>query len=111
MKPYIKIVFVLAIVLFSMDSYGQRWKKDPTYSPHNYKHPNKAAVAKEADSKRFKDIKYVDALVPVSSNYKAQNQIVMREPRRVQVISEPAKNINRNRNYKQQFAPTIRRKS
>ena len=110
MKSYIKIVFFLAIGLVSINSYGQRWKNDPTYSPNNYKHSNKAVTARNADTARLKEIKYVHALVPVSNNYKAQNLVVMREPKKVQVISVANRDETTTRNYKQQFAPTTRKK-
>jgi hypothetical protein len=110
MKSYIKSVFFLSILLFSLDSFGQRWKTDPTYSPNNYKHPNKATIARNADTARLKDIQYVHALVPVTNNYKAQNLIIMREPKKVQVISVADRNKAVTRNYKQQFAPTTKKK-
>ena len=110
MKSYIKTVLFLAIAFFSLDGYGQRSKNDPTYSRNNYKHPNKASIARNADTARLHDIQYVHAIVPANKNYKAQNLIVMREPQKVQVVSVADRSKTSTQNYKQQFAPTTRKK-
>jgi hypothetical protein len=111
MNNYKSIIFLISAILISLSGYGQKWKSDPSYSVHNYKHPNKAAIAKKADTARLQNITYMEALVPVSRNYKAQNVGVARKPQTVQVMSLPSKNTLINGNYKQQFAPSARKKN
>jgi hypothetical protein len=109
MNNYKNLIFVVTLTLISIASYGQKWKNDPSYSIHNYKHPNKADLAKKADLARLEEIPYVKAMVPVSRNYKAQNLQIARKPEVVSVISVPSRNATTNRNYKQQFAPSGRK--
>ena len=108
MNPYIKIIFAFVIVFISFASYGQRWKNDPTYSPHNYKHPNKAAAAaKEADVSK---VEFAEVWAPVTRNYKAQNITNERVLVKVPVLaSSETSNVRTNRNYKQQFVGTRRK--
>lgn len=48
-------------------------KNDPTYSVNNYKHPNKAKIAKENSKDEFAAVIYVESKNKASRNYKQQN--------------------------------------
>ena len=48
-------------------------KNDPTYSANNYKHPNKAKIAKENSKVDFSAVSYVESKNNDSRNYKQQN--------------------------------------
>jgi hypothetical protein len=62
--------------LYAQQSLGVKQHKDPSYSVHNYKHPNKARVAKEmkaaeSNPQQFVIVnEYVDAPIESRSNYK-----------------------------------------
>jgi hypothetical protein len=109
MNIYKSLIFIASLMMISMGSYGQKWKNDPSYSIHNYKHPNKAEAAKKTDTARLKEILYVKALVPVRDNYKAQNLVFAKKQEMVQVISLTSHGKSINRNYKQQFTPCKRK--
>ncbi|GAB3885084.1 hypothetical protein [Spirosoma agri] len=54
MKNAIALLTGLSLLAFSTSTYAQddrKLRNDPTYSTHNYKHPNKAAVARRWEDK------------------------------------------------------------
>ncbi len=64
-----KITLIFALVATFQIAFGQdRSKHDPTYSMHNYKHPNKAAHAMKDKSKKRNQLEKVS--VSVAENYK-----------------------------------------
>jgi hypothetical protein len=56
------------LILLSMLTYGQNLKNDPTYSVNNYKHPNKAALARKLDLDKVTKFEIIK--VNVNNNYK-----------------------------------------
>ena len=106
------IVFATSYNVFAQDNH----KYDPTYSIHNYKHPNKAKVAKER-------IKYdtsgtyvyvAPAEIERNRNYKQQNNLGksystgVRRAYKGEAIPSKKEPVNQNsvfsnRNYKRQF--------
>jgi hypothetical protein len=59
MKKLITGICIVSLMGLS-DIYAQHdkitWKNDPTYSVHNYKHPNKAAAAKKLQKQNIAQI-------------------------------------------------------
>lgn len=71
MKTFLSIYFMLAVVSTTVSA-QVNYSKDPTYSVHNYKHPNKAAVAKEKNLDRLIHLEYVESGNNAPVNYKQQ---------------------------------------
>jgi len=116
MKNTFKIwATVLGISAFSIA--GAQTNSDPTYSVHNYKHPNKAAKMKaiqdakpEIYLEQTNKKAQADNGLTASANYKGISASKS-DVREFKVSDAPeAKPFflgNANRNYKQQFPATI----
>jgi hypothetical protein len=64
-----KLMIASILTLVTSLTFGQkRLEHDPSYSIHNYKHPNKAAYAKEHNLDKSENLKAVNVLE--SSDYK-----------------------------------------
>lgn len=113
---------MLVVLLGLHMSYAQRVMNDPTYSPNNYKHPNKAAYMKKKLGSQ--PVVYVEEVteensnkqdnsLTSSSNYKGMNASnskikkfrVTNAPAVAPLQMAPAQNGN----YKQQFRPSQRK--
>lgn len=123
MKAVIKSILIMLVTLFGFHiSYAQRVMNDPTYSPNNYKHPNKAAYMKKKLGSQ--PVVYVEEVTEEStdkqenslnsaSNYKGMNASspkikkfrVANAPAIAPIQMAPAQNGN----YKQQFRPSQRK--
>lgn len=97
-------IWLSILMTISSITYAQKLNSDPTFSAHNYKHPNKAktpqAVKKNSN---------VDCQVPYvrPENYKASNLLFKRIPISVAGnFSWQKEEIQRN--YKQSFRPRPR---
>ncbi|MFQ3576781.1 MAG: hypothetical protein SNJ77_10135 [Cytophagales bacterium] len=96
MKKSVLIGLVIAAV--SISANAQKWKNDKSYSTRNYKHANKAKVAKEAGMENTEANAYaskdskIDNYKNQSVNFEIKNQNV----NKAEVPSMPV-------NYKQQF--------
>ena len=107
------LAFVLGISAATL-AIAQKNVSDPTYSSHNYKHPNKAAKAKAIEEAKptlnLREVKSAeqkpDNSLSASANYKGisaekanyKQFVVSDAPEAIPFIIEP-----RNANYKQQF--------
>ncbi|MBC7390224.1 MAG: hypothetical protein H7329_13490 [Opitutaceae bacterium] len=118
-----KLMFLVLVCLtwLSYQSYSQSTQNDPSYSVHNYKHPNKAARAKEIqDSKpvvyleeiREEDQKESNSLT-MDPNYKTMSP-TKSKIKKYRVVaapcSQPVNTVSNNGNYKQQFQPRTKSK-
>lgn len=99
-------ILSIAILLHSLiDGYSQN-RRDPSYSVHNYKHPNKAEEAAKNDYDHLQKFEYQKIRGNAHRNYKAQNQtsstyeagVVPAAP-----IEKRTNSVFSNRNYKRQF--------
>jgi len=101
-----KIAFGLLVTGITVTSavMGQNINTDPTYSIHNYKHPNKVKEAREANKDHVLSFGYVRSKKWFSHNYKQQNNNLnqpiegglipsKKEPRSSNALTDP-------RNYK-----------
>ncbi|HEY0109542.1 MAG TPA: hypothetical protein VGB67_07945 [Fibrella sp.] len=103
MKSITTLLIGICLLAYSVRAKAQdedKLRKDPTYSTHNYKHPNKAAVARRWEAKEgvpvYKPLPQDIRL----SNYK--NQLPGQPPYGgVMVPHTPNENLA-NRNYKMQ---------
>ena len=84
-----------------------KYKYDPSYSVHNYKHPNKAAIAKKHQLDPLITIEYSrprPAMDKVQRNYKAQGAPIQRQPSGAVIPVAPYKekfnSMNSPANYK-----------
>jgi hypothetical protein len=79
------LVFFLVLVTHSMQAQSPvvfKYKYDPSYSVHNYKHPNKAALAskyKLDPAITFKYIKVTPIADNAQRNYKNQGVRIQRQ--------------------------------
>lgn len=100
-------LFLTAAVAFCIMHTANAQSNDPTYSVHNYKHPNKAQVAKALDLDKQLHLPYVEPSADNSSaNYKAQAKPVGISQHGALIPSQGIeKNVNameNPRNYKRQ---------
>src|SRR6187399_1886384 len=96
-----KFILFLVLIQFGNAAMAQK-RRDPSYSVHNYKHPNKAAEAKAEGYDDLQKLDYTDVKGTTHRNYKAQNQSPAQEGAVVpQQPVEKAKNsVFSRRNYK-----------
>jgi hypothetical protein len=93
------LILLSAMFLAGTFAFGQnRFDNDPSYSVHNYKHPNKAAYAQKY--KKDKSLKVTIVSAKKNDNYKQtfskaadSEKAVMKEGRRVKT----------NRSYKHPY--------
>jgi hypothetical protein len=98
------ILILCFLTLLIKHSFAQHFK-DPSYSVHNYKHPNKAAEAREKNYDHLQHFEYANEETPSHRNYKAQNHPVTGGGG-ILPTAPTEKNINSihsRRNYKRQF--------
>lgn len=76
MKIIQSYLLVLGLLAFAGQVSGQdsqsKLRKDPTYSTHNYKHPNKAATARQWESKSGVAVEQPQSGNANLANYKRQ---------------------------------------
>ena len=94
-----RILIFSCMILGGHIAFSQSPKNDPTYSENNYKHPNKAAWARE--HKRDKATEFATGTVEQNENYKQQfNQPKASE--KAIIISKPDHNKSR-KSYKHPY--------
>jgi hypothetical protein len=100
MKQIFLLIFLLGCG-FSGISQNSKRINDPTYSTHNYKHPNKAAYAKEhnLDNSTFLET----SSVARNDNYKQPNNKPMIKSSGVGIQSTKPSRDRRNQSYKHPF--------
>jgi hypothetical protein len=104
----IALLFLAGSTAFAQSPVKFRHKSNPAYSVHNYKQPDKAAVAKQLNLDGTQTFAYVDATPEASQAahyYKAQ---AVQSPAPVSGAVVPTdkkarKGINSPANYKRQF--------
>ena len=119
MKTIQSLILAGSILLIVVSAKAQKVMGDPSYSIHNYKHPNKAAYMKKVQDE--KPVVYMEEVVEPqsdnysssmsSSNYKGMNA-GNSKIRKYRVGTAPAVSPvgpAGNGNYKQQFAPRTRK--
>jgi hypothetical protein len=101
MKTLINTFMVSILALLSSVAYAQTepiWRNDPTYSTHNYKHPNKAAAAQRRALEPGVSVRFPQPGVVQAANYK------MPQPGQVPagsvVLPHTPSNDLADRNYK-----------
>ncbi|MFD2574128.1 hypothetical protein ACFSUS_26060 [Spirosoma soli] len=80
MKTAIKLLAGIGLLAFAGQAYAQdernaedsKLRNDPTYSTHNYKHPNKAATARRWEDKTGVAVGRPSSNVDRLANYKRQ---------------------------------------
>lgn len=111
------VIITAFIAYFSLNVAAQDdHKYDPTYSIHNYKHPNKAREAQQKIKYEKSESYYyvIPSEVEINRNYKQQNNLSKVNTKGIKRFYNgeiiPAKrepkNVNSvfsNRNYKRQF--------
>lgn len=114
-----KTILIIAALVVSMgqSAFAQdEHKYDPTYSIHNYKHPNKAREAKQKIKfEKSESYMYVNpSEIESNRNYKQQNNlgksnpVIIRRVYKEELTADKKQPINQNsvfsnRNYKRQF--------
>lgn len=100
------IGFVLLSVFINSAGFTQSYNTDPAFSPQNYKHPNKAKKAIEAEKKQSPTV-VKEEYVRIIDNYKTSNRVSKKIPITVAAKFSWQKN-EIQRNYKQNFNPRPR---
>ena len=113
---YLIIIFLLAVVgsANAQSPVVFKYKNNPTYSIHNYKHPAHAELAKKYNLDRIIVLDYIPAVPRIgqlNGNYKrqatsSQQQVsgaIVPTPKEKQVNG-----VNSPANYKRQFKPTMK---
>jgi hypothetical protein len=107
------ILFFLALTAHTMQAQSPvvfKYKYDPSYSVHNYKHPNKAALAKKHELDPLITLEYNRPTVVLDKahrNYKVQRGPIQRQPSGAAIPVTPQKervnSMNSPANYKHPF--------
>jgi len=92
-----KILMIALIVVTAQVSWGQRINHDPSYSMNNYKHPNKAAYAKEHNLDRA--VKLEKSTVLQNDNYKQ----AYNNPKRSERFVVKTEAVNSNKSSKHPY--------
>jgi len=79
-----------------MAASAQSIKYDPTYSPNNYKHPNKAKAAREAKNNNVSNVGHIKSNTGTTGNYKQQNTKPDKKGEEEIVYSEKETQGNKN---------------
>ncbi len=118
MKKIIIMMLALVAMLAGHNMMAQKVLNDPSYSVHNYKHPNKAAYMK-----RIQDQQPVIYLEEVKDGQEENNSISQSDYKRMNASNSKIKKFRRVKapvsnpgvapasigNYKQQFAPRMKK--
>ncbi|MES2734057.1 MAG: hypothetical protein V4714_20080 [Bacteroidota bacterium] len=104
------ILFITVYTAHAQSPKSFKFKSNPAYSVHNYKQPDKAALAKKYNLERLQTFTYVEATPAaevVNRNYKAQAATTNVSPASGAVIPTSTRKQSRNgldspANYKRQ---------
>lgn len=104
---YMKKLIILIAVMYMSILVNAQSKNDPSYSAHNYKHPNKAEYAKEHNLDKNLKLNYERGDRNLSvQNYKRQDVGAEKQSGATVPITKIENNrngFNSKRNYKSQF--------
>lgn len=109
MKAIIPVIILSLLFLNGLNAQDKK-THDPSYSVHNYKHPNKAKIAKE---KNLDDLNYVQYNEPTKENYKARHNYKQQNNKRksnnegaivnTKKVEKNTNSVFSKNNYKRQF--------
>lgn len=93
-----RILMIAMLVVMGGFAFGQRTKNDPSYSVHNYKHPNKAKYAREHGLEKSTELMPVMADQP--ENYK---QPYTKEKTKKFALASPGASKKSGNSYKHPY--------
>jgi hypothetical protein len=107
MKTYLFMLAISTLSILTASAQDDRnWRNDPTYSTHNYKHPNKAATARQWETKSGVVVQPPKGSQGPLANYKHPVPGALSQGG-VVVAHTPAMGVA-VRNYKDQRIPSVR---
>ncbi len=116
-QAFLTIIFLLAMIgsANAQSPVVFKYKNNPTYSIHNYKHPAHAELAKKYNLDRIIVLEYIPA-VPrigqINGNYKRQATHSQQQVSGGIIPTAPAEKqingVNSPANYKRQFKPNMK---
>jgi hypothetical protein len=91
-RKYMKNALLIGLIAFSISALAQKQTTDPSYSIHNYKHPNKAAFAKLNNLDKVSSFQLSTSLR--NDNYKQPYNVKVQSSASIPVVQESKKKTN-----------------